>query len=150
METPVLSVLREPGNDDLPLPAYQSDGASGLDVRAAVREPIRIEPGARSLVPTGLRMAVPPGFEIQVRPRSGLALKHGIIVVNSPGTVDADYRGEIQVILGNLSRDAFVVERGDRIAQLVVQRVERALVREVRELPETARGAGGFGSSGSR
>ena len=93
-------------------------------------------------------MAVPAGFEIQVRPRSGLALKRGIIVVNSPGTVDADYRGEVRVILGNLSRDAFVVERGDRIAQLVVQRVERAAVREVRELPGTERGAGGFGSSG--
>ena len=149
METPVLSVLREPGNDDLPLPAYQSDGASGLDVRAAVREPLRIEPGDRQLVPTGLRMAVPPGFEIQVRPRSGLALKRGVVVVNSPGTVDADYRGEVQVILGNLSREAFVVERGDRIAQLVVQRVERADVREVRELPGTERGTGGFGSSGT-
>ena len=148
MEAPVLSVLREAGNDDLPLPAYQSDGASGLDVRAAVREPVRIEPGDRRLIPTGLRMAVPPGFEIQVRPRSGLALKRGVIVVNSPGTVDADYRGEVRVILGNLSREAFVVERGDRIAQLVVQRVERAAVREVRELPGTERGAGGFGSSG--
>ena len=148
MESPVLSVFREPGNDDIPLPAYQSDGASGLDVRAAVREPIRIEPGERQLIPTGLRMAIPAGYEIQVRPRSGLALKHGVIVVNSPGTVDADYRGEVGVILGNLSRDAFVVGRGDRIAQLVVQRVERVAVREVRELPETARGAGGFGSSG--
>ncbi|MCX7935384.1 MAG: dUTP diphosphatase, partial [Planctomycetota bacterium] len=131
-----------------PLPAYQSEHASGMDVRAAVTEEVVLGPGEIRLIPTGLRLAVPPGYEVQVRPRSGLALKHGIIVVNSPGTIDADYRGPVGVILGNLSRQAFRIRRGDRIAQLVVQRVERAQLRQVPALAETQRGEGGFGSSG--
>ena len=146
----VASVTRVAGNDDLPLPSYASDGASGLDLRAAVREPLVLAPGERALVPTGLRLALPGGFEGQVRARSGLALKHGIVLPNAPGTIDADYRGELSVILWNTSREPFVVKRGDRIAQLVVARVARVAWRELAEPPESARGEGGFGSTGSR
>ena len=119
-----------------------------MDVRAAVREKLVIAPGEVKLVPTGLRVAVPRGYELQVRPRSGLALKHGVTVLNTPGTVDSDYRGELGVILANFGSDAFVVERGMRIAQLVVEPVERAEIVEVKVLPPTERGEGGFGSSG--
>jgi dUTP pyrophosphatase len=135
---------------DLPLPAYATEGAAGMDLVAAVREPVTIAPGARALVPTGLRIAVPAGFEAQVRPRSGFALKQGVLVPNSPGTIDADYRGEVQVILLNLGTAPFAVERGTRIAQLVVAPVARAAWRPVTALPETRRGDGGFGHTGAR
>ena len=134
-------------DDDVPLPAYATDGAAGLDVRAAVREPLPIEPGARVAVPTGLAVAVPAGYELQVRPRSGLALK-GVTCVNAPGTIDSDYRGEIKVLLGNLGTERHVVLRGDRIAQLVLAPVVRADVVLEDALDETPRGSGGFGSTG--
>lgn len=150
-KTPVaVLVKRAPNCEDLPLPEYESSHASGMDLRAAVDEPVTIQPGERALIPTGLYIAVPPGYEAQVRPRSGLALKYGIILPNSPGTIDADYRGMVQVILMNLGREPFVVRRGDRIAQLVVTRVERAVWREVESLPPTQRNDGGFGSTGLR
>jgi len=126
-----------------------SEAAAGMDVCAAVEEPLTLEPGDVKLVPTGLYVAVPEGYEIQVRPRSGLALKHGLTVVNAPGTIDADYRGEVGVIAGNVGREALVITRGMRIAQLVVAAVERAEVRLVEELPGSGRGEGGFGSSGT-
>ena len=133
---------------DLPLPRYHSELAAGMDVAAAVREPLAVAPGDIHLVPTGLAVAVPPGFELQVRPRSGLAVKHGITVINSPGTIDADYRGEVKIGLINLGRKTFTINRGDRIAQLVLAPVSRALLEIVSELNDTGRGAGGFGHSG--
>ena len=142
---PVL-VRRLPGNDDLPLPGYATDGAAGMDVVAA--EDVAIAPGARQAVATGLAVAIPAGFEIQVRPRSGRALKHGVTVPNTPGTIDSDYRGELKVILINHGDTTFVVQRGDRIAQLVLAPVTRATWLEVEQLDETARGEGGFGSTG--
>jgi len=144
-----LLVRRKPGTDDLPLPRYMSEAAAGMDVCAAVDEPLVLEPGDIKLVPTGLQVAVPPGYEVQVRPRSGLALKHGLTVVNAPGTIDADYRGEVGVIVGNIGREPFTITRGMRIAQLVVAAVARADVQQVDELPETDRGEGGFGHSGT-
>ena len=147
MTVPVpVPVRRLPGNDDLPLPAYATDGAAGMDVVAA--EDVTLAPGARHAVATGLAMAIPQGYEIQVRPRSGLALKHGISVPNTPGTIDSDYRGELKVILINLGDAPFDVRRGDRIAQLVLAPVVQATWLEVDHLDETARGAGGFGSTG--
>jgi dUTP pyrophosphatase len=140
--------LTRVGGEDLPLPAYQSTGAVGLDLCAAITEEITIERGTRKLVPTGLRVAIPMGFEGQVRPRSGLALKHGVTVLNSPGTIDPDYRGELMVLLINHGEAPFVIRRGDRIAQLVVCPVARAELAVVTELDETARGAGGYGSTG--
>jgi len=139
-----------PHGEGLDLPAHATAGASGLDLRAAVREdaPVVLAPGAYALIPTGLRVALPVGTEGQVRPRSGLAARHGVTVLNSPGTVDADYRGEVGVLLINHGRDPFTVTRGERIAQLVVARYERVALRPVAELPDTARGAGGFGSTG--
>ncbi|MCL2469605.1 MAG: dUTP diphosphatase [Alphaproteobacteria bacterium] len=133
---------------DLPLPAYASDHAAGMDLCAAVESDVVLQAGARKLIPTGLAIALPEGFEAQVRPRSGLALKNGITVLNSPGTIDADYRGEVCVILANLSDEAFTVTRGMRIAQMVVAPYTRATWREVESLDETARGGGGFGSTG--
>jgi len=144
-----LLVRRKAGCDDLPLPRYMSEAAAGMDVCAAVEEPLTLEPGDVKLIPTGLYVAVPEGHEIQVRPRSGLALKYGLTVVNAPGTIDADYRGEVGVIVGNVGREALAITRGMRIAQLVVAAVERAEVRLVEELPESGRGEGGFGSSGT-
>ena len=144
-----LLIRRKAGCDDLPLPRYMSEAAAGMDVCAAVDEPLVLEPGDIQLVPTGLQVAVPPGYEVQVRPRSGLALKHGLTVVNAPGTIDADYRGEVGVIVGNIGRQPFTITRGMRIAQLVVAAVARADVHEVDELPETGRGEGGFGHSGT-
>lgn len=143
-------ILRLPHGKDLPLPSYQSALAAGLDLLAAVPEqtPLTLAPGARALVPTGLAIALPPGHEAQVRPRSGLAVRHGLTVLNTPGTVDADYRGEIQVLLINLGDEPVAVARGTRIAQLVIAPVTRALLREVAVLDETARGTGGFGSTG--
>ncbi|HEX3407757.1 MAG TPA: dUTP diphosphatase [Caulobacteraceae bacterium] len=134
----------------LPLPAYASAHAAGMDLRAAVPEdqPLVLHPGDRRPVPTGLAVAIPPGFEGQVRPRSGLAMRHGITCLNSPGTVDADYRGEVMVILINHGPEAFTVRRGERIAQLVIAAVAQASWREVAELDDTARGEGGFGSTG--
>lgn len=130
----------------LPLPVYASAGAAGMDICAA--EAVKLKPGARFAVPTGFAVAIPHGYEIQVRPRSGLALKHGITCLNTPGTIDCDYRGEVKVILANLGDEVFEIERGDRIAQLVVALAPQALVTEVETLDETARGAGGFGSTG--
>lgn len=136
------------GGADLPAPRYASDGAVGLDLSAAVDAPIAIEPGQRRLVPTGWAAAIPEGWEGQVRPRSGLALRHGVTVLNAPGTIDPDYRGELKVLLVNHGDAAFVVSRGDRIAQLVICPVGRAELVEVEALDETARGAGGYGSTG--
>jgi dUTP pyrophosphatase len=134
----------------LQLPAYETTGSAGMDVRAAVpeNEPVVLAPGARAMVPTGLSVAIPEGYEIQVRPRSGLAAKHGLTCLNTPGTIDSDYRGEIKVILINLGSDAFTIQRGERIAQLVLAPVTRLAWDEVGVLGETARGAGGFGSTG--
>ncbi len=137
-----------PHGEGLPLPAYHSDHASGLDLRAAVVETITVAPGERALVPTGLALAVPEGYEAQVRPRSGLALNHGITCLNTPGTIDADYRGEVKVLLANLGDAPFTVARGDRIAQLVVAPVARPEPVVVTTLPATERGAGGFGHTG--
>jgi len=135
---------------DLPLPAYETAGAAGMDVRAAVTEPLTLAPGAIALVPTGLVLEVPEGYEMQVRPRSGLAARHGVTLPNSPATIDSDYRGEVRVILQNLGPEAFVVERGARIAQFVLQRVPRVEWVEADALSLTARGAGGFGHTGAR
>jgi dUTP pyrophosphatase len=143
-----VQLKRKPGMEDIPLPAYMSEHASGMDLRAAVEAPVTLQAGEVRLIPTGLYIAVPPGFEAQVRPRSGLALKNGIFVVNTPGTIDADYRGEVGIILGNVGREPFVVERGARIAQLVIQRVARAEWVPAGSLPETNRSGGGFGHTG--
>ncbi|MEC7140749.1 MAG: dUTP diphosphatase [Pseudomonadota bacterium] len=133
---------------DLALPQYETAGSAGADIRAAVDAPLRLEPGQRALVPAGFAMALPAGYEAQVRPRSGLAVKNGITVLNAPGTIDSDYRGEVRVPLINLGDEAFTVERGMRIAQLVIAPVVQAGFDEVSDLDETARGAGGFGSTG--
>ncbi|MET1416358.1 dUTP diphosphatase [Roseibium sp. HPY-6] len=143
-----LELKRLDHGKDLPLPAYQSDLAAGMDLIAAVDAPVTLAPGSRALVPTGLSMALPAGFEAQVRPRSGLAAKHGITVLNTPGTVDADYRGEVKVILINLGDAPFEIVRGERIAQMVIAPVLQATIEEVDELSDTARGSGGFGSTG--
>jgi dUTP pyrophosphatase len=145
-ETIPVLVKRLPHFEGLELPAYATDGAAGMDVLAA--EDVTLAPGDRYPVATGLALAIPPGFEIQVRPRSGLALKHGITLLNTPGTIDSDYRGELKVILVNLGGEAFAVRRGDRIAQLVLAPVVRAAWLKVDELDETQRGEGGFGSTG--
>ncbi len=146
----VLRILRLPHSEGLALPAYETAGSAGMDLRAAVPEdaPITMEPGARALVPTGLKIALEQGWEAQVRPRSGLALKHGVTCLNTPGTIDSDYRGEVGVILVNLGQEPFVIRRGERIAQMVVAAVAQASIAEVESLDETARGAGGFGSTG--
>lgn len=137
-----------PHAEGLPLPAYATEGAAGMDLFAAVSSPVVILPGGRALVPTGLKIAVPAGYEAQVRPRSGWALKHGMTLPNSPGTIDSDYRGEVQVILLNLGAEPITIERGTRIAQMVVAPVARARLVRVPSLPPTARGAGGFGHTG--
>ena len=129
-------------------PSYQTAGSAGMDIRAHIEEPIVLESGHITAVPTGLYLEIPQGYEVQVRPRSGLALKHGLIVVNSPGTIDSDYRGEVKVILGNLGGQAFTINDGDRIAQIVLNKYETADMIQVTELSETERGAGGFGSTG--
>ena len=146
--TVTLELKRLEHGRDLPLPAYQSILAAGLDLLAAVDGTITLAPGARALVPTGLAMALPAGFEAQVRPRSGLAAKHGVTVLNTPGTIDADYRGEVKVILINLGDAPFEISRGDRIAQMVIAPVLQADIVEVEVLSETERGSGGFGSTG--
>lgn len=148
---PEVAVKRLPHGADLPLPAYETKHAAGMDLRAAVPAdaPLTLHPGDRQAVPTGLALAIPPGFEGQVRPRSGLALNHGVTCLNAPGTVDADYRGEVRVILINLGAEAFVIRRGDRIAQLLISPMVQATWREVETLDGTARGEGGFGSTGA-
>ncbi len=147
MSIPV-QVRRLPHADGLPLPSYATAGAAGMDLVAAVAAPVRIEPGQRALIPTGLTIALPSGYELQIRPRSGLALKHGITLPNTPGTIDEDYRGEVQIIVLNAGAETFVVERGARIAQAVLAPVVRAAWLEVDSLDATARSAGGFGSTG--
>jgi dUTP pyrophosphatase len=149
MNTVEVKVIRLPHGADLPLPEYHSAQAAGLDLLAAVPTDMIIQPGQRASVPTGIAIALPPGSEAQVRPRSGLAARHGITVLNTPGTVDADYRGEIQVILINLGEAAYVVQRGARIAQLVITPVLRASLSESQELAGSKRGGGGFGSTGT-
>ncbi|MEE8532644.1 MAG: dUTP diphosphatase [Alphaproteobacteria bacterium] len=143
-----VAVTRLAHGAGLPLPEYASAASAGMDLAAAVGEPLTIVPGGRALVPTGIAVALPQGFEAQVRPRSGLALEHGLSVLNAPGTIDADYRGEIGVILANFGESAFTVERGMRIAQLVVAPVARVAWRPVEALPDSTRGQGGFGSTG--
>ncbi|WP_376097857.1 dUTP diphosphatase [Roseomonas sp. CCTCC AB2023176] len=145
-----IRVTRLPHAEGLPLPSYATAGAAGVDLLAAVTEPLVIPPGGRALVSCGIKVALPPGHEWQVRPRSGLALRHGIVLPNSPGTVDEDYRGEIQVILMNAGTEPFTVERGMRIAQAVLAPVTRAAFQEVDELDDTSRGERGFGSTGLR
>lgn len=148
--TVTVCLTRLPHAEGLPPPAYETDGSAGMDLRAAVAEeaPVVLAPGGRALIPTGLKIALPPGYEAQVRPRSGLALKFGLTCLNSPGTIDSDYRGEVGVILANLGSETFTVRRGERIAQLVVAAHARAELVEVEALDDTARGAGGFGSTG--
>jgi dUTP pyrophosphatase len=145
-----ISIRRLPHGADLALPAYATALSAGMDLLAAVAEPVTLAPGQRKLIPTGIAIALSAGFEAQIRPRSGLALKNGISLVNSPGTIDADYRGEIGVIVINHGDQPFTVERGTRIAQMVIARHERAVWTEVDNLDETARGAGGFGSTGTK
>ncbi len=141
-------VQRLDNGADLVLPARATAGSAGMDLRAAVGEDVVLAPGQRTLIPTGIALALPPGFEGQVRPRSGLALRHGVTVLNSPGTIDADYRGEVSVILINHGEEPFTVRRGERIAQLVIAAVPDSRLDEVDSLPESARGAGGYGSTG--
>lgn len=150
MTAPTRDILvrRLPHGENLPLPAYATSGAAGMDLLAAVDAEVTIPPGGRALIPTGLAVALPPGHELQIRPRSGLALRHGIVLPNSPGTIDEDYRGEIGVIVLNAGAEPFVVERGMRIAQAVLAPVLRAVWQETDELDATARAAGGFGSTG--
>ena len=143
-----IHILRAPDCEDLPLPQYQSEGASGLDLFAAVEAPLTIPPKDYALVSTGIRLSIPKGYEGQVRPRSGLALKHGIGILNTPGTIDSDYRGIVGVILFNLSESPFTIQRGDRIAQLVIAKTERITWRPVQTLDGTERESGGFGSTG--
>ncbi|MDJ0841711.1 MAG: dUTP diphosphatase [Acidobacteriota bacterium] len=146
MQIPIVTL---PHFEGLPLPAYETSGSVGMDLRAALTEPLVLQPGQRRAAPTGIRIAIPVGFEGQVRPRSGLSLKLGIGVVNSPGTIDADYRGEILVPLINFATEEVTIERGMRIAQLIIAPVRRASWQKVDELPDTQRGAGGFGHTGS-
>jgi len=141
-------ISRKEGCDDIPLPRYMSEHASGMDICAAVEKDIILRPGERKLIPTGFSVAVPSGFEVQMRPRSGLAVKHGISIVNAPGTIDADYRGEIRIILINLGSEPFTIKRGMRIAQMVIQMVPVCRLIEVDELDETTRNTGGFGHTG--
>jgi dUTP pyrophosphatase len=150
MTEAVVRLLRLPHGEGLPLPTYHSEHAAGLDVVAGVPAdaPVELVPGARALIPTGFALELPAGFEAQLRPRSGLALKAGVTILNSPGTIDADYRGEVKVLLVNLGSEPFIVRRGERIAQLVVARVEHVRIEPVSELGGTSRGEGGFGSTG--
>ena len=150
MKSPIIVEIRKKADcQDVPLPQYMSEHASGMDICAACDDKVEISPGDIKLIPCGFYIAVPIGFEAQVRPRSGLALKHGITLPNTPGTIDADYRGEVCVILGNIGKDVFVVERGMRIAQMVIAAVSQAEMKLVEKLSDTARGAGGFGHTGT-
>lgn len=143
-----VKVKRLKNNEDLSLPVYRSENSSGMDIRASVKDPVLLEPGEIRLIPTGLAVSVPPGYEAQLRPRSGLALRHGIGMVNSPGTIDSDYRGEIGIILTNWGDETFTIRRGDRIAQMIICKVYHAELVEVDELDHTSRGQGGFGHTG--
>lgn len=143
-----IRIKRFEGQEDIPLPAYETDGSAGMDLRAAVKEKMVLRPGEIKLIPTGLAISIPPGFEAQVRSRSGLALRHGLGMVNSPGTIDSDYRGEVGLIMINWGPDPVVIKRGDRIAQMIIARVYRAEVVDVKDLDSTTRGGGGFGHSG--
>jgi dUTP pyrophosphatase len=143
-------IVRLPHAADLDLPAYATEHSAGLDLLAAIGEPVAIEPGARAIIPTGIAIALPDGYEAQVRPRSGLAARHGVTILNSPGTIDADYRGEIKAILINLGQNTFIVEPKDRIAQLILAQVARVIWDPIDVLQETLRGEGGFGSTGSK
>ena len=145
---PVCKFKKLPHGSDLPLPSYESEAAAGMDLRAAVREPIILHSGERMLVPAGFQMAIPKGYEAQIRPRSGLAYKHGITMLNTPGTIDADYRGEVKVLAINHGEEAFTISHGDRIAQMVIAPVSQAVIKEVQTLDETERNEGGFGSTG--
>lgn len=149
---PMLCLVRLPHGAGIELPAYETSGAAGMDLRAAVEAdaPLTLEPGKRALVPTGFIFEIPQGYEGQIRPRSGLAFKNGVTCLNTPGTVDCDYRGEVKVLLANLGDESFVIERGMRIAQMVIAPVTQVAVREATEVSETARGSGGFGSTGVR
>lgn len=144
-----LKIRRKDGCEDIPLPRYMSEGAAGMDVCAACDKEVCVRPGDIKLIPTGVYLAIPRGYEVQVRPRSGLALKHGLTIVNAPGTIDSDYRGEVCIIVGNIGRDDFTVTRGMRIAQLVVAKVSQADIEVVEELDQTSRGHGGFGHTGT-
>src|SRR5690348_234164 len=147
--TPVTVALQVlPHGSDLPLPQYATEDSAGVDLAAAIEAPVTLQAGGRAAIPTGIALALPPGWEAQLRPRSGLALRHGLTVLNSPGTIDADYRGEVRVILANLGSDAVTIARGERIAQLVLAPVSRIAWERVAALPESGRGAGGFGSTG--
>jgi dUTP pyrophosphatase len=146
--TVALKLKRLPHGEGLPLPAYQTEQAAGADVHAALDGPVMLQVGRWAAIPTGFCYEIPPGYEMQVRPRSGLAAKHGVTVLNAPGTIDADYRGELKVLLINHSREPFEIQRGERIAQVIVAPVSRATFTEVGELSDTQRGAGGFGSTG--
>jgi len=148
MDRVILKVKRVGNNTDLPLPSYQSDGSSGLDLCAAVNKELTLQPGDIKLIQTGLSISLPEGYEAQIRPRSGLALRYGLGFVNAPGTIDADYRGEIGVIAINWGKKPLTIKRGERIAQMVIHTVSRAIVEEVNELDTTQRGEGGFGHSG--
>ena len=148
MKHVTVSIAQDPTAQDLPLPAYETNQAAGMDLRAAVTESCVVSPGERAMVPTGIRIALPPGTEAQIRPRSGLAIKHGISMINSPGTIDADYRGEINVLLINHGQNAFTINRGDRIAQMVIAPVYQADWNVVDTLDATERGEGGFGHTG--
>lgn len=146
MEKVIVKIVRE--NDKIELPKYETSGAAGLDVRANITEQIVLGSLERTLVPTGLKIAIPEGYEVQVRPRSGLALKHGITLLNTPGTIDSDYRGELKMIIANMSKDAYTINPGERIGQLVLNKVEQIEWEVVETLDETERGAGGFGHTG--
>jgi dUTP pyrophosphatase len=146
---PVLVSVVRVGATNTPLPDYLSEGAAGMDLPAAIAGPVELKPGAFTLVPCGFALAIPPGYEAQVRPRSGLASKHGVTVLNTPGTIDSDYRGEVKALLINLGQAAFTITPGMRVAQLVVAPVSRVEWNEVQELPDSARGAGGFGHTGA-
>lgn len=143
-----IQLKRLPGNEDVSLPQQMSEWAAGFDLHAAVTEPIVLAPGERALIPAGFAMAMPKTLEAQIRPRSGLAFKHGITCLNTPGTIDADYRGEVKVLLINLGQEPFTIARGERVAQMVFQQVPQVSLEEVAELPDTARGEGGFGHTG--
>ncbi len=149
MEQPLLEIEILPGNEDLGLPAYATEGSAGMDLKAALTDELVLNPGDRGVVPTGLRMAIPKGFEGCVRPRSGMALKHGLTLTNAPGTIDSDYRGEVKILVVNLGKEPVTLKRGDRVAQLLVSPVAKAVIRQARNLDDTARGAGGFGHTGA-
>lgn len=148
MEKIRVVIKKSSGNEDIPLPHYMSPNAAGMDIYAAVKEENTLKPGEIKLIPTGISIALPPGFEAQIRPRSGLAIKHGIGILNTPGTIDADYRGEVGIILINLGKDPFIIKRGDRIAQMTINKVYQAHLTLSTELPPTERNDGGFGHTG--